>query len=141
MPRTGADVASLVRVKPRLAGIEIVVADMAVALAFYRVLGLDIPADADAEQHVEVDLGGVRLLFDLPSTITSFDPTWTEPSGGHRVALAFDCGTAAGVDTAWAAVTDAGYTGHLQPWDAFWGQRYAVVHDPDGTTVDLYANV
>ena len=141
MPRTGVDAASLAVVKPRLAGIEIVVADMAVALAFYRVLGLDIPADADAEQHVEVDLGGVRLLFDLPSTISSFDPTWTPPSGGHRVALAFDCGSAAGVDEAWAAVTDAGYTGHLPPWDAFWGQRYAVVHDPDGTTVDLYANL
>ena len=126
---------------PRLAGIEIIVADMAAALAFYRVLGLDIPATADAEQHVEVDLGGVRLLFDLPSTITLFDPTWTPPSGGHRVALAFDCGTPDGVDAAWAAVTAAGYTGHLQPWDAFWGQRYAVVHDPDGTTVDLYANV
>ena len=141
MPRTGADAASLVVVKPRLAGIEIVVADMAAALAFYRVLGLDIPASADAEQHVEVDLGGVRLLFDLPSTVTSFDPTWTPPSGGHRVALAFDCGTPDGVDAVWEAVTAAGYTGHLRPWDAFWGQRYAVLHDPDGSTVDLYANV
>lgn len=141
MPRTGADAASLVVVTPRLAGIEIVVADMAASLAFYRLLGLDIPADADAEQHVEVDLGGVRLLFDLPSTITSFDPTWTPPSGGHRVALAFDCGTPDGVDAVWEAVTPAGYTGHLQPWDAFWGQRYAVLHDPGGSTVDLYANV
>ncbi|WP_415971885.1 VOC family protein [Rhodococcus sp. 077-4] len=141
MPRTGVDSSSLLAVNPRLAAIEIVVADMAAALAFYRVLGLDIPATADAEQHVEVDLGGVRLLFDLPSTIASFDPTWTPPTGGHRVALAFDCGTPEGVDAAWAAVTAAGYTGHLQPWDAFWGQRYAVVHDPDGTTVDLYANV
>ncbi|WP_241257151.1 VOC family protein [Rhodococcus sp. KRD162] len=140
MPRTGADRSTVFRVTPRLAGIEIVVADMAVALAFYRLLGLDIPAAADAEQHVEVDLGGVRLLFDLPSTITSFDPSWTEPSGGHRIALAFDCGTPDGVDATWTAVTEAGYPGHLEPWDAFWGQRYAVVHDPDGTTVDLYAN-
>jgi hypothetical protein len=27
----------------------------------------------------------------------------------------------------------------LKPWDAFWGQRYAVVHDPDGNGVDLLA--
>ncbi|MEC4019520.1 VOC family protein, partial [Streptomyces sp. H27-D2] len=33
----------------------------------------------------------------------------------------------------------AGYTGHKQPWDAFWGQRYASVQDPDGNTVDLFA--
>lgn len=125
----------------RLASVEIVVSDMPAALAFYRVLGLDIPGEADSEPHVEVDLGGVRLLFDLPSTITSFDSSWTPPSGGHRVALAFDCGTPDGVDAAWDAVTTAGYTGHLEPWDAFWGQRYAVVHDPDGTTVDLYANL
>ena len=33
----------------------------------------------------------------------------------------------------------AGYHGELKPWDAFWGQRYAVVHDPDGNGVDLFA--
>jgi uncharacterized glyoxalase superfamily protein PhnB len=26
----------------------------------------------------------------------------------------------------------------MEPWDAFWGQRYAVVHDPDGNGVDLF---
>ena len=25
------------------------------------------------------------------------------------------------------------------PFDAFWGQRYATVHDPDGNPVDLFA--
>ncbi len=24
-------------------------------------------------------------------------------------------------------------------WDAFWGQRYAILHDPDGNGVDLFA--
>ena len=32
-----------------------------------------------------------------------------------------------------------GYDGYKKPWDAFWGQRYAVVHDPDGNAVDLFA--
>jgi hypothetical protein len=35
----------------------------------------------------------------------------------------------------------AGYDGHKEPWDAFWGQRYAIVHDPDGNTVDLFAEL
>jgi len=26
-----------------------------------------------------------------------------------------------------------------EPWDAFWGQRYAIVRDPDGNGVDLFA--
>ena len=36
--------------------VGIVVADMAASLAFYRRLGLDIPAEADAEPHVELTL-------------------------------------------------------------------------------------
>ena len=33
----------------------------------------------------------------------------------------------------------AGYPGHKAPWDAFWGQRYAVAVDPDGNHVSLFA--
>jgi len=36
-------------------------------------------------------------------------------------------------------VTEAGYRGQQAPWDAFWGQRYAVVIDPDGNWIDLFA--
>jgi uncharacterized glyoxalase superfamily protein PhnB len=43
------------------------------------------------------------------------------------------------VDAAYADMVNAGYDGHLPPWDAFWGQRYAVLHDPDGNDVALYA--
>ena len=120
--------------------VELVVTDMAATLAFYRRLGLDIPADADGEQHVDVELaGGMRLAFDTEAVIRSFDPDWSPPAGGHRVALAFDCGGPAQVDAAWTELTGAGYEGHLPPWDAFWGMRYAVVHDPDGIPVDLFA--
>ena len=125
--------------KLRPALVEVVVSDMPAALAFYRRLGLDLPSGADAEPHVDVDFGGVRLAFDTVDTIRSFDPEWTPPTGGHRVALAFQCDTPAEVDAAWADLTDAGYDGHLAPWNAFWGMRYAVVRDPDGTPVDLFA--
>jgi len=29
-------------------------------------------------------------------------------------------------------MTEHGYRGHKAPWDAFWGQRYAIIDDPDG---------
>jgi catechol 2,3-dioxygenase-like lactoylglutathione lyase family enzyme len=126
--------------KLNLSLIELVVADMGATLAFYRQLGLEIPASADSEPHVDVDLGvGVRLAFDTEDIIRSMDPGWTNPSGGHRAALAFGCEDPAGVDAAYAELTGAGYEGHLPPWDAFWGMRYAVVRDPDGTPVDLFA--
>lgn len=120
--------------------IELVVSDMAATLAFYRRLGLSLPMEADDEPHVEADLpGGLRLAFDTEATIRSFDASWTPPTGGHRVALAFACASPAEVDAAYTELTGSGYDGHLKPWDAFWGQRYAVVHDPDGRPVDLFA--
>lgn len=121
--------------------IAIVTADLASSLAFYRTLGLDIPADADAAPHVEVKLPGVRLGWDTVETIRSFDPDWTPPTGGARIGLAFDCGDPAGVDKTYAKLVEAGYPGHLAPWDAVWGQRYAVVLDPDGNGVDLFAGL
>ena len=120
--------------------IELVVDDMATTLAFYRRLGLDLPPEADDAPHVEVELGGgVRLAFDTTATIRSFDPAWTAPAGGHRMALACACESPAAVDAAWAAMVEAGADGHLAPWDAPWGMRYAVLRDPDGTPVDLFA--
>jgi catechol 2,3-dioxygenase-like lactoylglutathione lyase family enzyme len=120
--------------------IGIVVADMPRALAFYRRLGLDIPAAADSEPHVEVTLpGGIRLGWDTVETILMFDPAWTPPTGGGRVGLAFLCESPAEVDQRHQELTDAGYDSHLAPFDAFWGQRYATVRDPDGNSVDLFA--
>jgi uncharacterized glyoxalase superfamily protein PhnB len=113
---------------------------MARGLAFYRRLGLDIPASADAEPHVEVETpSGGRLAFDTDETIRSFDPEWRPATGPSRIALAFTCVDPAEVDKVYADLTDAGYHGERPPWDAFWGQRYATVADPDGNHVDLHA--
>ena len=124
----------------RLDMIGIVVQDMPTSLAFYRRLGLDLPADADQEPHVETTLpGGLRLAWDTVETIRSFDPSWVAPSGSSRVGLSFLCDSPADVDRAYEELTSLGYEGHLPPWDAVWGQRYAVVNDPDGNTIDLFA--
>ncbi len=118
----------------------IVVADMAASLAFYRCLRFDIAIEADTEPHVELVLAsGLRLAWDTHETIRSFDDSWTLPSGGHRIALAFACDSPQEVDSTYAALTDAGYSGHRPPWDAFWGQHYAVMLDPDGNHIELFA--
>ncbi|MER5897388.1 VOC family protein [Streptomyces sp. NPDC001876] len=125
---------------PRLDAIGITTADLAASLAFYRRLGLDIPADAESAPHVEVALpGGQRLLWDTEDVVRTFDPDWTGSKGGERVGLAFLCDSPAEVDAVYADLTGAGYQGHLEPWDAVWGQRYAVVLDPDGSAVSLFA--
>ncbi|MEV6691891.1 VOC family protein [Micromonospora sp. NPDC051196] len=125
---------------PELDLIGMVTSDLARSVAFYRRLGIDIPPGAEREPHVEVRLpGGLRLAWDDVATIRSFDPDWTPPVGGSRTALAFRCAGPAEVDRWYAELTAAGGHGHRPPWDAVWGQRYAVVHDPDGNAVDLFA--
>jgi catechol 2,3-dioxygenase-like lactoylglutathione lyase family enzyme len=120
-------------VKPvRLDAIGIATSDLAASLAFYRRLGLVFPEGAERLPHVETELpGGVRLMFDPVEGAKDL--------GRGRIGLAFLCEGAAGVDAAYGELTAAGYHGEAEPWDAPWGQRYAVVHDPDGNQVDLFA--
>jgi uncharacterized glyoxalase superfamily protein PhnB len=118
--------------------IEIVTADLQRALDFYRLLGLPVP-QADGP-HVEVQLpGGNKLAFDTEEVIATMHPGWTPPTSSGRVAIAFGLATPAEVDALFERVIAAGHPGPLTPFDAPWGQRYATVADPDGTSVDLFA--
>src|SRR5947208_5549170 len=124
----------------QLAFFGLVVEDVPRSLAFYRQLGLAIPESADAQGHVDFELpGGLLLVWDTIDTIHSFDPEWTPPTGGHKMALAFRCDSPAEVDALYARLGELGYRGYKAPWDAFWGQRYAIVLDPDGNHVELSA--
>jgi len=118
--------------------VEIVARDVARALDFYRLLGLQVP---DQEgPHVEVELpGGNKLAFDTEEVVGGMHPGWTPPDGPGRVAVAFGVDSPGEVDALFERLTAAGHPGTLAPFDAPWGQRYATVEDPDGTTVDLFA--
>ncbi len=109
------------------------------SLEFYRKLGLDIPADGDTQPHVEAELApGMRLLWDTTESVRSFTPGYEQP-GVSQISLAVDCAEPSAVDGLYKDLVDAGYHGEREPWDAFWGQRYATVQDPDGNDVDLFA--
>jgi catechol 2,3-dioxygenase-like lactoylglutathione lyase family enzyme len=127
-------------VHARFDAIGLAVEDMARTLGFYRALGLDIPEGAEKEPHAEATLAnGVRLMFDPVDTVRGIDPAWQPSTGGPGMSLAFGFDTPAEVDEAYAIVTGLGYPGHKEPWDAPWGQRYAILHDPEGNGVDFYA--
>lgn len=53
--------------------------------------------------------------------------------------LQFVCETPGEVDAMHASLVASGYASHTAPWDAFWGQRFARVTDPDGRVVNFYA--
>ena len=124
----------------QLNAIGIVVSDMERSIHFYRLIGLDVP-ETPGEGHVETTLAsGTRLMFDTEEIVKSFQPEWTRQAG-NQLSLAFECGSAAEVDETYARMIAAGFDGEKEPWDAFWGQRYAQLADPDGVPVDLYASL
>ncbi|WP_258539942.1 VOC family protein [Streptomyces ipomoeae] len=124
---------------PRLDAIGLVASDMAASVTFYRRLGFAFLEGAENLPHAEAELpGGLRLLLDTEETVRSFHPQYVRGKGGGA-GLALLCDGPAEVDAVYEELVAAGYQGELKPWDAVWGQRYAVVLDPDGNGVDLFA--
>ena len=122
----------------RLNAIGIVASDMGRSIRFYRRLGLDVPETPD-EGHVDTLLpNGVRFMLDTEEVIRSFRPDWSRETG-NQIAIAFECESPAEVDATYERMVEAGFHGEKEPWDAFWGQRYAQLADPDGVPVDLFA--
>jgi uncharacterized glyoxalase superfamily protein PhnB len=123
---------------PELNAIGIAVSDMAASIRFYRLVGLDVPETPD-EGHVDAFLSnGVRFMLDSEEVMRSFREDWTRQTG-NQLGLALECASPAEVDETYARVTEAGFRGAKEPWDAFWGQRYAMLLDPDGVEISLYA--
>ena len=122
---------------PTFNGIGLAVADMTTSLAFYRRLGLDFPPGSEQEPHAEAELpGGIRLMFDTHELIQSFEPGHDPAKETGGPSLAFLCAGPAEVDRLHEELRDHSVT---EPWDAVWGQRYAVIKDPDGYQIDLFA--
>jgi uncharacterized glyoxalase superfamily protein PhnB len=55
--------------------------------------------------------------------------------------LGFHVDTRQAVDDLVAEMAAAGSAVQQQPWDAFWGARYAVVSDPDGNAVGIMSPI
>jgi uncharacterized glyoxalase superfamily protein PhnB len=120
----------------QLDAIGIVSSDLARSRAFYRLLGIEF---ADGDDHVEATMpNGLRLMLDTEEVMISFRPDWRREEG-NQTTLAFACGSPGEVDELYARIVGAGFAGDKEPWDAFWGYRYAQVRDPDGVPVDLFA--
>lgn len=106
---------------------------------FYTLLGFSFPIFEATEQHLEpiTTEGSTRLMID---TVESFKELNTmDPIPGNHSSFALQYDSAAEIDQIIAKVKAADFTVTKEPWDAFWGQRYAIVADPDGYKVDLYA--
>ncbi len=128
----------------RLDQLNLVVRDVEASRTFYARLGLDFGDARDpvwAEHHVSAEHSGdVPLDVDLDST--SFAHKWDRGwPGGSGVVLGFKVDTRAEVDELAAALAADGVPVQQEPYDAFWGARYAIVSDPDGNGVGIMSPV
>jgi uncharacterized glyoxalase superfamily protein PhnB len=120
-------------------GVHLAVRDMAAAMDFYRRIGLAVPDEPDGE-HVQLVLdGGAHLELSTRSVVDLYDPGWRGHQPSTATVLQFRLPSRDAVDELYAALTGAGYHGHLAPIDAFWGSRYCEVDDADGHAVGFHS--
>jgi uncharacterized glyoxalase superfamily protein PhnB len=118
--------------------VGVVVTDMRRALEFYRRLGLAVPEGSDELAHVEVKMSGLTFFLTTEAGNARWDPARRPITGdGYRIVLEFYLGTADALDAKYAELTGYGYTGHCEPYDVTSDTRFALVDDPDGSTILL----
>jgi uncharacterized glyoxalase superfamily protein PhnB len=115
--------------------------DLKKTVAFYQLLGFKFPEFKEDEDHLEPEseTGSARLMIDSKKLIKEL--LGEDPKPGNHSSFAIQYSSSKEVDEAASRIKDAGHKIVTEPWDAFWGQRYSVVQDPDGYRVDLYANL
>jgi uncharacterized glyoxalase superfamily protein PhnB len=119
--------------------LNLVVADMAASLAFYRRLGIAAAEGQDAAAaHVQLRMPrGFSFELDTGESARLWHAGWRADPVGVSVVIGFSLPTCEAVDERYAELTSAGYVGRQPPYDAFWGARWAIVADPDGNDIGL----
>lgn len=125
----------------KLDAIGIVAKNLEESVKFYRLLGLNFSDVKPGEDHIEAQTpSGLRIMLDSEELMKNLKPGWVKPVG-QTMTLAFLCNSPKQVDEIYKNIINSGFKANKEPWDAFWGQRYASVVDPDGNSVDLFAQL
>lgn len=119
--------------------INIVVEDVAAAVAFYEQLGFEVPAfspEWDVEHRSVTTSGGCDIDLDSVGFAR-----WWGGVDGPCVVVNVRCETRDEVDDRFTALVAAGHVGQKPPFDAFWGARYALVRGPGSNVVGLMSPI
>lgn len=120
-----------------LDAVGIACSDIQKSIEFYKNFGISFKEFG--EGHFEgTTKSGLRMMLDSFELMRKINPEWMEPKN-PGVTLCFLQGSATEVDQTYKKVIEGGFTSVKEPWDAFWGQRYSSVRDPDGNQIDIFA--
>lgn len=125
----------------KLDAVSVTSGDLQRSVEFYTLLGFEFPAFEKDTQHIEPTTkpGEVRLMPDKAELVESI--AGSKPVPANHSMFAILCESVTEVDVVVEKIRAAGFGVVKEPWDAFWGQRYAIVKDPDGYMVDVFAQL
>ncbi len=122
----------------KIDAVAVTSSDLHRTLAFYSCLGFDFPEIEEGQDHVEphTSPGSVRLMIDTRELMQGIIGEAPRPGNHSSFAIRYE--RPLDIDAVCDQINAAGFELVNEPWDAFWGQRYAIVADPDGYRVDLF---
>lgn len=118
--------------------VDVVSEDVEAAVEFYRRLGVAIPDDAVWRHGGRAHHVGVTLPNGVELSLSSAELTKAYASGADGGSILIASVTSRdAVDSLFADLKGAGHPVVKEPFDAFWGARYAIVRDPAGNNVGI----
>ncbi len=123
----------------KLNAVGVASSNLTKTVEFYKLLGFDFPSLKGDDQYVESNdkKGSIKLMIDSFEMVKSILGYLPKPSNHSNFAILYDNPTE--IDEIITKLSQKDFTIIKKRWNAFWGQRYAIVQDPDGYKVDLYA--
>jgi catechol 2,3-dioxygenase-like lactoylglutathione lyase family enzyme len=125
----------------KIATVGVTSSNLKETVKFYTTLGFTFPDYEPDEQHLEplTPDGSARLMIDSKELITNI--LGKVPQTANHSSFAIEFSSPEEVNLVAKKIAEQNYTLVKEPWDAFWGQRYAIIADPDGYMIDLYAKL
>jgi catechol 2,3-dioxygenase-like lactoylglutathione lyase family enzyme len=114
------------------------VSDIDRSLDFYRLLGMDVEKVSPAFARILI---GREVILELGTSelTASYDPGYVSPDKLSKGTINFELESRAAVDDKFTELVESGYIGHLEPIEALWKARFAIVLDPDGNQIGLHS--
>lgn len=118
-----------------LGQVNLIVTDLERAKEFWTLLGW---SSVPRTEHAAVIAfpSGMTLVLHEPPFARRWDPVFAGPAAGSTV-IDLHVPSRDAVDEAHDRVVAAGFASSVEPWDTFFGSRYAIVCDHDGHRVGL----